>query len=545
MKSIRPRPGADGAFTALLLFAFVLAAATAGHAESRSKPRVIIMTDSSTIYAGFCPTERGTVQDLHDAMEIFRLGGVDTYGHAVHSRWQAIYDSKVVEVVGDVTAPGVRPPEHTHYWTNYATVRNFIEDGIDVPQVIAEACHQRGMRALGYFRMNDVHGIHKHEPAFGSFRSGHPEWMFKIKSMDYAVPQVREHILSVVRELVDRYDLDGIDFDFMRAPYYFRDGQIEAGTPLMTDMVRQVRRILDDAGDVKGGRRILCVRVPMTVSDSIGTGLDVPTWVAEGLIDMVCPADYYFTKWDQMMQGLPEWKKITQGTLCGLYPTIHYGAAQGYPGYYNHPWLTKESYRGMAHGYYQRGADGIALYNIWDLNIEPAWAATADMGDPKRLATKARRYHCYLGKLSPINQGDQKTFDILLPDDPQDRKQRARLRFYAVNLTLDHRIEVSLNGEMIDPQTLVLRRKSPGEFVGAPAFGYGHFVTFPLAGTAAKRGTNKLGVTLTAINPQLPKLAASEGVKESDGGIALGVIEARYGYRKDPNRGRPGAWPQP
>ena len=514
---------------------------TVSLAEPTSKPRVIIMTDSSTAYAGYCPSERATALDLHYMIETFRRGGVDTYGHCVHSRWQAVYDSKVVEIVGDVTPEIVQPPHYSHYWVRYAIVRNLIEDGIDVPQVIAETCHQRGMRALGYFRMNDVHGVHKHEPIFGSFRSGHPEWMFAIKSMDYAVPQVREHILSVVRELVDRYDLDGIDFDFMRAPRYFRDGQVEAGTPLMTDMIRQVRRILDDAGDVKGGRRILCVRVPMTVSDSTGAGLDVPTWVAEDLIDMVCPAHFYYSRWSQVMQALPEWKKITRGTRCGLYPTIHYGGAPGY----NHPWLTTESYRGMAHGYYQRGADGIALYNIWNMNNEPAWAAAADMGDPKRLAKKARRYHCYLGGLSLINQGDQKTFDILLPDDPQDRRQRARLRFYAVNLTLDHRIEVTLNGEVIDPQSLALRRKSPGEFVGASAFGYGHFVTFPLAGTAAKRGINKLDVRLVAINPQLPKLAASHGVKESAGGIAVGVIEARYGYKKDPDRGRPGAWPQP
>ena len=72
-----------------------------------------------------------------------------------------------------------------------------------------------------------------------------------------------------------------------------------------------------------------------------------------------------------------------------------------------------------------------------------------------------------------------------------------------------------------------------------------HFVTFPLAGTTAKRGTNKLGVKLVAINPQLSKVAASHGVNESDGGIAVGVIEARYGYRKDTDRSRPGAWPRP
>ena len=145
MKSNRPWPVSDSALTVLFLIAPALVLTSTAYAAPPPKPRVIVMTDSSTIYVGFCPTERATVQDLHNAMEIFRTGGVDTYGHAVYSRWQAIYDSKVVEVVGNVTAEGVRPPEHTHYWANYVTVRNFIEDGIEVPQVIAEACHQRGM----------------------------------------------------------------------------------------------------------------------------------------------------------------------------------------------------------------------------------------------------------------------------------------------------------------------------------------------------------------------------------------------------------------
>ena len=58
---------------------------------------------------------------------------------------------------------------------------------------------------------------------------------FGNKALDYGVPEVREHILRVVRDLAERYDMDGLDLDFMRWPVYFKSDEVKANTPLMTD----------------------------------------------------------------------------------------------------------------------------------------------------------------------------------------------------------------------------------------------------------------------------------------------------------------------
>ena len=66
-----------------------------------------------------------------------------------------------------------------------------------------------------------------------TFRNG----SFENKALDYGVPEVREHILRVVREPAERYDIDGLDLDFMRWPVYFKSDEVKANTPLVTDFI--------------------------------------------------------------------------------------------------------------------------------------------------------------------------------------------------------------------------------------------------------------------------------------------------------------------
>ena len=95
--------------------------------------------------------------------------------------------------------------------------------------------------------------------------------------------------------------------------------------------------------------------------------------------------------------------------------------------------------------------------------------------------------------------------DFYLPEDPKGPGVEGRLRFTAVNLTLDHRLEVDVNGTPVDPRTLVFEYKAYHfKDEGAPRSGYRHLVTFPLAETAAAKGNNVLGVKLVEINPQIP-----------------------------------------
>ncbi len=479
------------------------------------RPRVIQMNDDSVTFFSYCKTERPTAKDLEDMVDVFAMANVDTLTYCAHCRWQAAYDSKVVEVAGDLVPEAVRPWEHTHYWQWHACLRRLIAEGNDPPEVLARRCHERGMNFLPSFRLNDQHGMLPHEGQYGSFRRDHPEWIIGDKAMDYGVPEVREHILMVVRELTERYDLDGIDLDFMRWPICFRDDQVQANVPLMTGFVGEVRSILDGAGKRRGRHMLLSVRVPLNIGDGslvnphpmrsdiecLGVGLDVRAWVREGLIDVVCPMNFFYTDWHTMIANMDEWRELTDGTQCGLYPTIHSMALDDY----TPPYVSAESYRGAAHSYYLHGADGIALYNLWHVN-ETGWGAVRDFGAPIVLGAQPRRYHCYLGDPIPIARGERKTVDFYLPEDPMAPSERATLRFSAVNLTLEHHMEVDVNGTPVDGETLLFERVGPSQqpAVGAPRLAYMHIVAFLLAGTAAVMGKNVLGVRLIEINPEVP-----------------------------------------
>ena len=506
-------------------------------------PRVTIMNDGGSFYRSYCASERPTADDLDVMVDLFARSGVDTCAHCVHARWQAYYDSRVVEIAGDLSPKAVEPWHYAHYWAWLTIMRRLIERGDDPPRVLAESCHRRRMTFLALFRLNDVHGLYPHEGRYGSFRRDHPEWVFAEKSMDYAVPQVRQHVLSVVQELVDRYDIDGIDFDFMRAPHYFRDGQIEANTPVMTAFVDQVRAILDKAGEKKDRRLLFCARVPMSIDECEQVGLDVRHWIGRGRIDMVCPMGYYYMPWTTLISHMPDWSGLTGSTNCGLYPTLG-PFVEGY----GTPYIDGDSLRGAVHSYYTHGADGVALYNTWNLDLDPdpydIWGAVRDMGRPDVLASKPRRYHCYLGAPLLIHKGERKTIDIHLPEDPGAAGDAAALRFFGCNLTQDHHIDVDLNGVKVDGRSLRLDRNQTGGYKGTPNVPYGNQVTFSMAATAAKQGTNQLGVTLVESAPDFQQLPEYLGVPASEGGIAVAMVEALFGYRELPNPTRPGALPR-
>ena len=508
---------------------------------SHDRPRVIEMQDETTAYARM-NTEDPAAEDFDELLDAMAANGVDTFTQTIHTRWQAYYNSKVVEIVGDTSPDAVEPWHCTHYWFYVTTVRRLIAKGIDPPKALSEGARRRGMKFLPSFRLNDVHGILPHEGQYGSLRRDHPEWIIGVKSMDFGVPEVREHILSVARELVEGYDIDGLDIDFMRAPLYFKDAEVVANTPIMTDMVRQIRSFLDSASRTRGRRLLLSARVPMRIGDGriinskvdgqeqghdatecLGIGLDVPAWIRDGLVDMVCPMDFYYLKWPLMAEQMDSWRRAVEGTSCGLYPTIHGPWLDGY----SVPYLCSASYRAAAHSYYERGADGMAIYNVWN-NIPQVWDAIGDMADPMVLANKPRRYHVYLGDPVPVDVGEHGTVDFLIPEDPKAEGTRSALRFAAVNLTMDHRVEFDLNGTRIDDDDLRFERKGPGGEEGAPKLPYRYQVTVPLQKTAAIRGRNTLGVKVVRSNPQIADLVEYRVVPAMRGGIALARVEALF-----------------
>ena len=65
--------------------------------------------------------------------------------------------------------------------------------------------------------------------------------------MDYGHAEVREHYRLLIEELLDRYDMDGLELDFTRHYFYFGIGRELEGAKVLTEWVGDIRKIPYDA----------------------------------------------------------------------------------------------------------------------------------------------------------------------------------------------------------------------------------------------------------------------------------------------------------
>ena len=65
---------------------------------------------------------------------------------------------------------------------------------------------------------------------------------------DFAHKEVREHKLAIIEEFLTRWDNDGISLDFDRDPRYFKESGKAENAAMMTELIRNVKAIVDRLG---------------------------------------------------------------------------------------------------------------------------------------------------------------------------------------------------------------------------------------------------------------------------------------------------------
>ena len=108
------------------------------------------------------------------------------------------------------------------------------ERGIDLYARWIDRSRALGRRAWLSIRMNDFHNVDEVEHAFHDrfWKQHHEYWRVPWRefewpgdrALDYGHPAVREHHLAYARECIDKYDLDGLEVDWMRQPWCFAPG---------------------------------------------------------------------------------------------------------------------------------------------------------------------------------------------------------------------------------------------------------------------------------------------------------------------------------
>lgn len=332
---------------------------------TETKRRVIYNLDCTEVaYGTFGPPAPATIDKFAD--DHAALGVTDLFINVNAQRTN--YDSDVWESFWDGYDPdkGSDQPFFDGAGAGKASIVRLISNfysyhkqGCDYPQRMIDRCRRDKVSPWISIRMNDGHfpDLPKH-PIHSKFWQAHPEWWLQF-GMDYEQPEVCENMMKLIREVCGRYDVDGIELDYLRFQMYFRPGREHEGAKIMTAFVKDVRKLTNAASKRVGHPVKLAVRVPTTPWIARMYGLEAVEWAKSGLLDLVIASPF----WPSINSDIPieAWK----GCLIGTGVPVAFGLEGCMDAGFGPRNSTPDEQRGAMISGIDRGADAIYFFNLF------------------------------------------------------------------------------------------------------------------------------------------------------------------------------------
>jgi len=229
-------------------------------------------------------------------------------------------------------------------------------------------CQDIGINPWISIRMNDCHCPDEDTCWLRSdffYEAQEKGWMlgdaygYYRKCFNYKIPQVREKMLAYIEEQLFRYDVYGIDLDFMREIFcfdYLKENMDEC-VLIMNDFMRSVKEISKRAEAHHKHEIKIAVRLTRDIEQSLAFGFDARTWAKEQLVDVIIPSPRFRSSDSDM--PIPTWKTELPGiSVCaGIEMLVSFVNGLKF--------TTAEIVRGLCAKYLSDGADGIYLFNYF------------------------------------------------------------------------------------------------------------------------------------------------------------------------------------
>ncbi len=386
-------------------------------AMSDQTPRLILNDDGSNFLYSH---DDVTADDLRTYLSRLADTQVDMVVYCVaFGGYVTYYESEVAEPIGT----GFRMVEKVKD-RRWAHNRGKLAEEVgDYVGFVFSTLREMGLPAIASLRMNDAHmSSDPTGPVAGRFWMNHQDWLlgetyhYYRSCLDYTQPAVREYLRRLVLEVVEKFpEIDGIELDGLRSPFFFPNGEGRDKAPLMTELISQVRSDLNKAAAANGrDSYLLRVNVPRSPELALEWGMDVATWDADGLVDGISPGCYG----TDYQLPIGDWKTL----LSDRVPVHSYINCSQQMGQY----LSLEEYRGAAASALTQGADGVYLFNFPCLDelarllpvpadqrpypvedfvayahhpdVPETRQALSELGDAETLATLDKRFLYYPGE---------------------------------------------------------------------------------------------------------------------------------------------------
>ena len=284
----------------------------------------------------------------------------------------------------------------------------FTKENTDIYEMAFEKIREAGIRPWLSFRMNDRHytgdeggdtsyirSEFYYEALENGYMIGSDYGDFHAYCLDYSEERVRQVMYDYLREMILRYDVFGVQLDFIRCLPCFKYLDDTDYAQYMTQFIRDIADVVKEA-EAKFGHDIkLMLRLGRSIEHNLVYGFDVETIANENLVDAFVPSP----RWDSVDSAIPvdEWKEVSGENIA-----VFIGMEERMDVKKDKSKIqqnTAEYVKGFSAGYLAQGADGIYFNNYYQIgSIGPAiWSLT-----PETLVQGNRRFKVTYQDLVPI-----------------------------------------------------------------------------------------------------------------------------------------------
>ena len=249
--------------------------------------------------------------------------------------------------------------------------REMLRRNIDIIQMALEECRNYGVEVWLSVRMNDHH--FPNDRSFNSTMGYDKADSLGVNGsrtyLDFTKKEVQSYYKAYIKELCERYVINGIELDFLRS------------CPIMSEStpenIKNINSFVGELREITKGANPniqMAARVYPTVKKNMGFGIDAAQWIADGYIDLLTVENWYIPTYYNI--PVEEWREIINSRntmknpytlLCGTDWAV---SCDESPKHKKNMWISLEQLKGFASGAYSRGADGIYLFNHFNTDDE-------------------------------------------------------------------------------------------------------------------------------------------------------------------------------
>ena len=238
-------------------------------------------------------------------------------------------------------------------------------------------CRENGINPWLSFRMNDVHYANDPNAHHDDFYyeaqengwfigSSHSERWSSVGAsaawfpyaLDYSVPEVRQHFLDYIDEMLGRYDVYGIELDWQRTIWCFSEDDA-SNCAYIDEFMNDLDAILKKYETRYGHEIKTMARINRDIDENVILGFDVIKWAQNDWIDVVVPSPYWGVSDSDM--PIAKWVDRLKGYDVEVYAALEDDTFEER----NHNIATLAA---MTAQYLSQGAEKMYLFNFmeWD-----------------------------------------------------------------------------------------------------------------------------------------------------------------------------------